>query len=118
MVFYKGVLRSFLNDKFIPGTVTKELSEALTWADRIKSNKRHGPARHIKHGSSCVIKMEIDETTLLDYNEFQRPGVIEHKRKNCWTSQSKVKAQINTVTDYQILNDEEIYNLITRKLYD
>lgn len=114
-VFYKGVLRSFLSDKFVPGTVTKDFNEALRWAERINGNKTKGPSRHIKHGNSCVIEMFIDEDTLSDHNEFQRPGVHEHARKNCWTSQNKTKAQINIVTKYNILTDEEIWDLITHK---
>ena len=111
MVFYKGVLLSFLSDAYIPGTVTTDFNIALMWAERIEGNKKKGAARHIRHGKSCIIEIQYDGPDLLDHNEFQRKDVHEHERKNCWTSLAKNKAQINTVCEYRILSDEEINKL-------
>jgi heterodisulfide reductase subunit B len=110
MIFYKGVLRSFLDDKFIPGTVTTNLGEAMLWADRIRGKKTKGPSKHLTHGESCVIEVYFDESKLLTHDEFQRAGVREHDRLSCWTSQAKVKAQINIKAEYVVLKDEEIYS--------
>jgi hypothetical protein len=115
MVFYKGTLRSFLKPGFIPGTVTRDVNEAACWADRISGKSKKGPSKHISHGKSCVIAIVYDEKKLKPAAEFQRPGVHEHKRENCWTSDAKIKAQINTPVEYEILTDEEIWDLLRYK---
>jgi hypothetical protein len=112
-IFYKGVLRSLLNDNFRPGTVTKDFKEALRWAERIKGSVKKGPSRHISHGKSCVIEIIFDERKLHHHDEFQKSGVSEHDRKNCWTSIAHVKAQINSKVEYRVLTDEEVWDMFT-----
>ena len=112
MIFYKGVLKSDLHIvNYVPGTVTKNFNEALMWKERIESNKSKGAAKHVRHGKAVIIEIMFDETILLDHNEFQRQGVKEHQRNNCWLSSAKDKAQINTNIDFRILTDEEINKL-------
>lgn len=113
MKFYKGVLESQLSARYIPGTVTVSFKEALMWKERIESNKRKGAARNVLHGISKIIEIEYDEKDLLSCDEFQRAGVSEHKRKNCWLNSVKDKAQINTCVNYRILTDEEIDKLFS-----
>ena len=104
MIFYKGLLVKDLKDNFVPGSVTTSLTEARMWADRISSRKTKGAAKHVRHGKSCIISFEIDEKNLLSHEEFQRAGVSEHQRKNCWMNQVRSKAQINTViNNYSII---------------
>ena len=117
MIFYKGVLCSFLDGKFIPGTVTINISEALVWAERIGGKKTKGACRHIKHGKSCIIQLEFDESLLLTAQEFQRAGVKEHNRLNCWTSEAKTKAQINNRVKYSVLTSEQVQNIISAVNY-
>lgn len=123
MKFYKACLLTdllFINgqyhpggsDEYIPGTMTNKYSEAALWHERIRSTKTKGIHRNIKHGRSVIIEVEYDESTLLDHCEFQRSGVKEHDRLNCWTSSQKQKAQINTVVKYRIMSDEEVNNRI------
>ena len=102
MLFYKGVLVSDLSEKFIPGSVTTELHVAEMWANRISSKKSKGAARHVRHGRSCVVEIEFDGV-LISHDEFQRPGVKEHKRLNCWMNAVKDKAQINTECAWRII---------------
>lgn len=106
MKFFKGVLKKGLKDNYIPGTVTTNFREALMWQERISSKKSKGPSKHIQHGEAVIIEIEY-EGVLLSHEEFQRPGVMEHHRKNCWTSSVKDKAQINSVCQYRILTIEE-----------
>lgn len=110
MKFYKGVLVSHLNNQYIPGTVTTDFQTAFTWMNRISSNKNRGAARHIQHGKSCIIEIDYDGE-IKDHGYFQKPGIAEHKRENCWTSQAKDKAQINSICNFRILTDEEIDKL-------
>lgn len=112
-LFYKGVLLSDLKDDYIPGTVTSSFREALTWKERIESNKSKGPAKHVRHGKAVVIEI-IYEGDLLSHEEFQKSGVKEHQRKNCWTSISKSKAQLNTVCKYRILDTHEMMRLYSK----
>lgn len=113
MKFYKGVLESQLRDRYVPGTVTTSFKEALMWKERIESNKRKGAARNVLHGVSKVIEIEYDENELLPCHEFQKAGVSEHNRNNCWLNSVKDKAQINTSVKYRILTENEINNLFT-----
>lgn len=47
--FYKGVLVSDLKaERYIPGTVTRDIQEARLWRDRIMSKKTKGIHRHIR----------------------------------------------------------------------
>lgn len=78
--------------------------------NRISSNKSKGAARHIKHGKSCIIEIEF-AGEILHHEHFQKPGVAEHKRPNCWTSAAKDKAQINDICKYRVLTDKEIDQL-------
>ena len=112
MKFYKGVLKSDLNNNYIPGTVTNKFMEAFMWYERIQSNKKKGAAKHIRHGDAVIIEIEY-EGELKDPSYFQASGVSEHSKENCWTSRDKQKAQINTPCQYRILTKEEINNLFT-----
>ena len=107
MKFYKGALANDLKSGYIPGTVTTVFNEALMWKERISGNKQKGAAKHLKHGRSVII--EIDYAgDILDHLHFQKEGVTEHSRVNCWTSLAKTKAQINTPVQYRVLSDSEI----------
>ena len=112
MIFYKGVLKSFLNENFIPGTVAIDFKTAHVWKERIEGKKAKGASKHIKHGHSVVIEIHYDGM-VHSHDEFQVAGVSEHNRKNCWTSAAKDKAQINVPCKYRVLNDEEINQLFT-----
>jgi hypothetical protein len=112
MLFYKGVLLADLNKaSYVPGTVTTKFNEALMWKERIESNKSKGVAKHVKHGKAVIIEILYDEASLADHFEFQRAGVTEHERINCWLSQAKDKAQINTAVNFKILTESQINNL-------
>lgn len=103
VTFYKGILKRDLKpNEIIPGSVTTDLSEAKIWRDRIQSRKRHGAARHVRHGESVIIRIVYNSSDLLDHSEFQRAGVEEHARLNCWMNSMKTKAQINTPCQYEI----------------
>jgi hypothetical protein len=108
--FYKGVLESDLKTSYVPGTVTTVFNEALMWKERIESNKTKGAARNVRHGKSVIIEI-VYESDIATHEEFQRSGVKEHNRVNCWTSSAKNKAQINSVCQYRILDDSEINQL-------
>ncbi len=95
MVFYKGVLKSFLKDIFIPGTVTVDFKTAQIWKERIGGDK-------------SVIVEVIYDGHIFDHDEFQKPGVTEHEIKNRWTSASQDKVRIVTPCKYRILSHEEI----------
>lgn len=110
MLFYKGVLKSDLKQDYKPGTVTTVFNEALMWKERIESNKSKGAARNVRHGQAVVIEILYDGE-IHTHEEFQKAGVQEHERMNCWTSQAKTKAQINTVCAYRILTTEELNRL-------
>lgn len=103
MIFYKGVLLSDLRDSYVPGTVTTDANEALMWKERIESRKSKGAAKHVRHGKSCVIRIVFDGV-INDHTHFQKAGIAEHSRVNCWTSAAKVKAQINTPCAYELIN--------------
>ena len=96
MTFYKAIREDELKSNLIPGTVTNDIDEAITWFDRYNSRKRNGITRHIKQGKAVIIKFDYDEKTLESAFAFQMAGVHEHERLNCWTSVMKQKAQINT----------------------
>lgn len=100
ITFYKGVLISDLTERYIPGTVTTNIAEAVTWMDRISSKKRYGASKHIKHGPACLIKIEIDSSILKSHSQFQMAGVAEHDRESCWVNAGKSKAQINQPCSY------------------
>ena len=108
VTFYKGVLVSDLSASFIPGSVTTDIKEALMWKERISSKKYKGAAKHVRHGSSCIVKIVVDTSEFLTADEFQRTGVSEHNRSSCWMNAIKSKAQINKVTDFTILTDTEL----------
>lgn len=116
VTFYKGVLCTDLRDTYVPGTVTTSFKEAMQWHERISSNKLKGAARHVRHGKASIISIDYDETTLQQCDEFQKAGVQEHSRVNCWTSLAKTKAQINTPVQYRVLSDDEIWNLFRRNM--
>lgn len=113
MLFYKGLLRSELRETgFIPGSVAVNCKEAAQWRDRIRSNKKSGAARHVRHGDAVVIAFEFDEKTLKGPEAFQASGVTEHARENCWMSSTKSKAQINQpIAGYRILTDDEVFEI-------
>lgn len=77
------------------------------------SNKSKGAAKHVRHGKACIIKVQY-EGSLEDCSAFQEAGIKEHARRNCWTSLAKDKAQINTPVNYEILSDEQVYQLCGR----
>ena len=80
------------------------------WKERIESNKKKGAAQHVRHGKALIIEITyVDE--IHSHDEFQKAGVIEHNRMNCWTSVAKTKAQINTMCEYRVLSDIEINSL-------
>lgn len=110
MLFYKGVLKSDLKQDFIPGTVTTVFNEALMWKERIESKKNKGAARNVRHGQAVVVEIVYDGE-IHTHEEFQKAGVAEHSRMNCWTSSAKNKAQINTVCSYRVLSTNEINQL-------
>ena len=114
VTFYKGVLCTDLRDSYVPGTVTTSFKEAMQWCERISSNKSKGAARHVKHGRACIISIEHDESTLQQCDEFQKAGVQEHSRVNCWTSLAKTKAQINTPVKYRVLSDDDVWTLFRK----
>ena len=110
VTFYKGVLVKDRQGSFIPGSVTTDIREALMWKERISSNKQKGAAKHVRHGKSCIIKITLDTQDFKDASEFQRSGVSEHGRDNCWMNSAKTKAQINTVQSFTVISDEELNN--------
>lgn len=112
MKFFKGVLLSDLKSEYIPGTVTTEFKIALSWKEVIQSNKSKGKARHVRHGKAVVIEVEY-EGDLAECEAFQCAGQHEHRRKNCWVSAAKDKAQINTPCSYRILTEQEMDKLFT-----
>lgn len=99
ITFYKAVLESTLVDNFIPGTVTTKYEEAYIWWERYSSKKKNikGAGKHIQRGKAVIISFVYDTNLLANASEFQRPNVSEHNRLSCWTSEQKLKAQINTV---------------------
>lgn len=99
ITFYKGVLKKDLKNGFVPGSVTTSLEEARVWADRIRSKKSKGAAKHVRHGESCIISFQLDTKDFQSHDEFQRAGVCEHKRLNCWMNQVQSKAQVNSAID-------------------
>ncbi len=108
MIFYKGVLEKDLNtSRYVPGTVTTNMSEALMWKERIEGKPKKGASLHVRHGKSVVIEINYDGD-LLSCEEFQRSGVKEHSRLNCWLSAAKDKAQINTPVSFKVLTLLEI----------
>lgn len=117
MKFYKGVLRASFDSGSqlrIPGTVTTSISEALMWKERIQSNKKKGIHKNIHHGEAIIVEI-IYDGELAGFEEFQRSGVTEHSRGNCWTSAAKTKAQINTACAYRTLTLPEIEQLISEQ---
>lgn len=110
MKFYKGVLATDLMPGYVPGTVTAVFSEALMWKERICGKKTKGASRHVRHGKAVIVEITYDGE-LLDSSHFQKEGVSEHDRLNCWTSAAKTKAQINTPCEYRILTDGEVNRL-------
>lgn len=114
VTFYKGVLQKDLSNSYIPGSVTTDIKEALMWKDRISSKKNKGPAKHVRHGPSVIIKMTVDVSSFKDCKEFQREGVQEHLRDNCWMNTVRSKAQVNQVVPFVILTEQELssYSLL------
>jgi hypothetical protein len=111
--FYKGVKLSDLVKDYVPGTVTTSIAEALTWKERLESNKTKGVHREMRKGPSAVIQIEVTGE-IHDHSEFQKEGVAEHSRVNCWTSVAKTKAQINSVVSWRILTLDEIERLLSQ----
>lgn len=74
------------------------------WAERIASRKSKGAARHVKHGKSVVIRIVIDTAAFLDCNEFQRAGIAEHERANCWMNAVRSKAQVNVPINFTVVS--------------
>ena len=113
MIFYKGVNLNDLTDNYIPGSVTTDIKEAWMWKERIESKKKRcGKTRHVRNGKSIVIRIDVDVETLYNADEFQRNGVSEHTRRNCWMNCAKTKAQINTIHEYVKLSDAQAYSLV------
>lgn len=108
VTFYKGVLVGDLKSVYVPGSVTTDIREALMWKERISSNKRKGAAKHVNHGTSCIIELVVDTSEFLTANEFQRKGVSEHNRLSCWMNSVKTKAQINQPANYVVLTDNQL----------
>lgn len=112
-IFYKGVAKKDLErSDYIPGTVTTSFKEALMWKERIESSKRKGAARNVRHGESVVIEITF-YGDIKDHSYFQKAGVSEHERDNCWTSVIKDKAQINIPVNYRVLTKSELNELFT-----
>lgn len=110
MKFYKGVLVTDLKPGYIPGTVTTVFNEALMWKERISGKKVKGASKHVRHGQSVIVEITY-VGDLLDHTYFQKEGLTEHNRPNCWTSVGKTKAQINTPCQYRVLSDNEVNQL-------
>ena len=117
MQFYKSVLEEqVVGNELIVGSVTTDFKEALMWKERIESTKKNGHTRHLKRGKAVVISFEFDASNFKDHNEFQRSGIHEHGRKNCWMNINKTKAQINESVKVSILTTEQIDKLYTQSL--
>lgn len=113
-IFYKGTVTATVDDRFVPGSVTTDIRKALVWKERLESKKTKGAARHVTKGKSCVVMFSY-EGELNDHSEFQRPGVSEHDRGNCWMAADKTQAQINTkVRNVRILTNAEVESTIQR----
>lgn len=122
-LFFKALNRRDMENAkgggFIPGTVTSDPEEALDWYYRYNvpqgkkiKNKEYGPKRHINRGEAVIVAMFLDVSAFHGADEFQRGGISEHARENCWTSATRTKAQINTpVTKFIELSDEELFSL-------
>ncbi|KKU52415.1 MAG: hypothetical protein UX72_C0005G0010 [Parcubacteria group bacterium GW2011_GWA2_47_10] len=122
-VFFKALNKKDLDTAkakgFVPGTCTKDPAEALQWyyqynlpEGKKQKKKEYGARRHIKRGEAVLVAFRADTRNFLSATEFQRGGVHEHERKNCWTSGAKTKAQINTPVDaYVEITDEELYGM-------
>ena len=106
MIFYKAVNKNDLKKDYIPGTCTADPKVAMDWFNRYSSKRKNDKKnRHIKKGEAVIIMFEFNENELMSHEEFQRSGVKEHSRKNCWTSTLKNKAQINTVVEYEVIDE-------------
>lgn len=111
VTFYKGVLLSDLSDHYTPGSVTTDIREALMWKERIESKKNKNAAKHVRHGKSGIIKITLDTSGFLSADEFQRAGVSEHSRSECWMNAVRTKAQINHPTSFVLLTDAQLNNM-------
>lgn len=115
--FYKGVLEEqVVGNELIVGSVTTDFKEALMLKERIESTKKNGHTRHLKRGKAVVISFEFDASNFKDHNEFQRSGINEHSRDNCWMNINKTKAQINEAVKVSILTANQIDKLYTQSL--
>jgi len=112
MLFFKTIFKEDTFICFIPGTVTTNLNEAYKWYRIYLSSKKNKFFINRK-GIPIIISFEFSENKLLSYHEFQKSGISEHNRKNCWTSSLKTKAQINEVIkEFEQINFDNIINQI------
>jgi len=111
MLFYKALFEEDIIAGFIPGTVTTDFHEAYKWWCRYSSVKRKkfGVKRC---GTPVIIRFDFDDKGLLPADEFQRVGIKEHARRNCWTGTIKTKAQINTPITPEIISTDDITRLL------
>lgn len=85
MIFYKGTIRSFLTDRFIPGIVTTDIRIAHKWKERLRSS------------NACVV--EIDFKGKLDsVNTNRKLENINH-----WLPNKQTKARINVPCQYRVI---------------
>ena len=109
MRFYKACYKEDLKTNYIPGTVTTDIQEALKWY-RIYSSKKKNKFDIYRNGQPVIIYFDFCENLLFSGKEFQRKGVKEHVRKNCWTSSLKTKAQINEPVKVFIMSENQLLN--------
>jgi predicted transcriptional regulator len=109
MIFYKSIYKEDIKNNYIPGTVTTDIKEACVWFQKYSSVYKKKKKFSIKrNGEAIIIKFIFDENLIKSHLEFQKNGVSEHNRLNCWTSQYKTKAQINSpIENIQIINLNE-----------
>jgi hypothetical protein len=111
MVFYKACFVNDVIDTYIPGTVTCDIREALKWFLRYNSKKRTN--YDIKRsGIPCLIKFNYNIDKLENARLFQSKGIKEHEICDCWTSNSKIKAQINSPVKVEFVKEREYINYI------
>ena len=108
MIFYKACFEEDLCEGYIPGTITRDIMEAIKWYRRYSSKKKNNFYIQ-RNGKPVIIKINYNGD-LFSHDEFQAKGVKEHEVKNCWTSSEKTKAQINISVDFKILTDSELIN--------
>jgi len=88
-----------------------DIREALKWYLRYSSVKKNTFGID-RNGTAIVVSFDIDAGSLMSMSEFQRKGVSEHERLNCWTSSTMVRAQINTPVKVRLVPESLILSYI------